>query len=120
MVCWGAIVPVTHEWLLDNVPEAEGLYCLLTDQIDQEVIGFARRLHVVSTMSVGYDHIDIEVCTSRNIPVGHTPGILTETTGRFGVCFIDGCSSPYCEGADYVRQGNGRNGAPESVAWPRY
>ena len=64
VVCWESDSPVTHEWLLDHIPEAEGLYCLLTDRIDQEVLRFAKRLRVVSTMSVGYDHIDIPACSS--------------------------------------------------------
>jgi glyoxylate reductase len=105
VVCWESDSPVTHEWLLDHIPEAEGLYCLLTDRIDQEVLRFAKRLRVVSTMSVGYDHIDIPTCTSRNIPVGHTPGILTETTADLAFALLMASARRIVEGADYVRQG---------------
>ena len=80
VVSWEPDCPVTREWLLDHIPEADGLYCLLTDRIDEDVLRYGKCLRVVSTMSVGYDHIDIPVCTSRKIPVGYTPGILTETT----------------------------------------
>jgi glyoxylate reductase len=105
MVCWEADSPVTHEWLLDHIPDAEGLYCLLTDRIDKDVLRFGKRLRVISTMSVGYDHIDIPTCTSRNIPVGHTPGILTDTTADLAFALMLASARRIVEGADYVRQG---------------
>ncbi len=105
MVCWEADSPVTHEWLLDHIPDAEGLYCLLTDRIDKDVLRFGKRLRVISTMSVGYDHIDIPTCTSRNIPVGHTPGILTDTTADLAFALMLASARRIVDGADYVRQG---------------
>jgi glyoxylate reductase len=105
LVCWEYDRPVTREWLLDRIPEAEGLYCLLTDRIDQDVLRFGKRLRVVSTMSVGYDHIDIPACTSRHIPVGHTPGILTETTADLAFALLMASARRIVEGVDYVRQG---------------
>ena len=105
IVCWEADSPVTHEWLLDHIPDAEGLYCLLTDRIDEAVLRFGKRLRVVSTMSVGYDHIDIRTCTSRKIPVGHTPGILTDTTADLAFALLMASARRIVEGADYVRQG---------------
>ncbi len=113
LVCWESDSPVTHEWLLDHIPEAEGLYCLLTDRIDQDVLRFGKRLRVVSTMSVGYDHIDIRTCTSRNIPVGHTPGILTETTADLAFALLMASARRIVEGADYVRQGQWAEWKPD-------
>lgn len=40
-------------------------------------------LAVVSTFSVGYDHIDLNAAADREIAVSHTPGVLTETTVNF-------------------------------------
>lgn len=63
--------------------EAEGLLCLLTDEVDAEVLGASPELSVVSTLSVGYDHVDLAAAGERGIPVGHTPGVLAETTADF-------------------------------------
>lgn len=105
LVCWEQDGPVARGWLLDHLPEAEGLYCLLTDRIDREVLQFGKRLRVISTMAVGYDHIDVGECTARGIAVGHTPGILTETTADLAFALLLAAARRIVEGADYVRQG---------------
>ncbi|MGK7914004.1 MAG: hypothetical protein AB4038_00420, partial [Prochloraceae cyanobacterium] len=46
----------------------------------QAVIEAGRSLKVISQMAVGYDNIDIAAATARGIPVGNTPGVLTEAT----------------------------------------
>jgi glyoxylate reductase len=53
---------------------------LLTDQIDQQLIQVGKSLKVISQMAVGFDNIDISTATARRIPVGNTPGVLTDAT----------------------------------------
>jgi glyoxylate reductase len=113
VVCWESDCPVTSEWLLDQIPEADGLYCLLTDRIDQDVLRFGERLRVVSTMSVGYDHIDIPMCNARSIPVGHTPGILTQTTADLAFALLMTVARRIVEGAEYVRHGHWAEWKPD-------
>lgn len=112
LVCWDQDRPVTREWLLDHIPAAEGLYCLLTDRIDREVLQLGKRLRVISTMAVGVDHIDIEECTRRGIAVGHTPGILTETTADLAFALLLAAARRLVEGVDYVRQGHWTTWSP--------
>ncbi len=113
VVCWESDSPATRAWLLDQISEADGLYCLLTDQINQEVLSCGTRLRVVSTMSVGYDHIDIPTCTARNIPVGYTPGILTDTTADLAFSLLMAAARRIVEGAEYVRQGHWKEWKPD-------
>ncbi|MGD9850088.1 MAG: 2-hydroxyacid dehydrogenase [Nitrospirales bacterium] len=105
VVTWESDYPVTREWLLDHISEAEALYCLLTDCIDRDVILLGKRLRVISSMSVGVDHIDVAECTNRGIPVGHTPGVLTETTADLAFALLMAAARRLEEGARYVRQG---------------
>lgn len=112
-VCWAKDYPVARKWLFDHLPEAEGLYCLLTDQIDREVLQVGTQLRVISTMSVGYDHIDVGACTARGIPVGHTPGILTETTADLAFALLLSAARRIVEGAEYVRQGQWTTWRPD-------
>lgn len=113
LVCWEQDCPVDRKWLLDHLPNAEGLYCLLTDRIDREVLQVGKQLRVISTMAVGYDHIDVAGCTARGIPVGHTPGILTETTADLAFALLLSAARRIVEGAEYVRQGQWTTWSPD-------
>jgi glyoxylate reductase len=66
--------------LLAALPRADAILCLLTEPIDDAILERAPRLSVVSNMAVGVDNVDVDACTRRGIPVGHTPGVLTEAT----------------------------------------
>ena len=113
VMAWDQDGPVTREWLLDHIPGAEALYCLLTDRIDREVILLGKRLRVISSLSVGVDHIDVAECTHRGIPVGHTPGVLTETTADLAFALLMAAARRIEEGAQYVRQGQWRTWNPD-------
>lgn len=43
------------------------------------------QLQVVSTMSVGYDHIDLKVAKENNVKIGYTPDVLTDATADLTV-----------------------------------
>lgn len=74
--------------LLEKIPEAEGLFTLLTIPITEELLTKAMRLRVVSNMAVGVDNIDVNACTVRGIPVGNTPGVLTEGTADLTMALV--------------------------------
>ncbi len=83
---WDSDEPIPRATLLEWVKGVHGLYCLLTERIDDELLDAAGpSLKVVSTLSVGYDHIDVKACRRRNIAVGNTPGVLTETSADLTV-----------------------------------
>lgn len=74
---------ISREDLLKHVKGCTGLFCLLTDKVDAGVLDAAGpSLRVVSTMSVGYNHIDVEACKARNVRVGYTPEVLNVTTAE--------------------------------------
>ncbi len=60
------------------LPEVEGLLTWLTDRVDAALLARMPRLRVISNYAVGVDNIDVAACTRRGIPVGHTPGVLTD------------------------------------------
>jgi len=60
--------------------DAAGVICLLSDKLDESVLAKAPQLRVVSIMAAGYDNVDVAACTARKIPVGNTPGIMTNAT----------------------------------------
>ncbi len=62
---WEGEMPPPKDVLLREVPACDGLFCLLTDPIDAEVIAAGARLRVISQMAVGVDNIDLRAATAR-------------------------------------------------------
>ncbi len=97
--------PPTKEELLDFIKDVDALVCHLTDRIDRDVIRAAGKLKVISTVSVGVDHIDIEEATKRGIPVAYTPEVLTEATADLTWALILAVCRRVVEGDKLVREG---------------
>jgi len=85
--------------------DCDGLLCLLTDRIDAALFERCPRLRVVSSVSVGVDHVDLDAATARGIPIGHTPGVLTETTADLAFALLLAAARRVVEGDRFVRAG---------------
>ena len=85
--------------------DAEGLLCLLTDRVDAGLLAGCPRLRVVSSYSVGVDHVDLAAATARGVAVGHTPGVLTETTADLAFALLLAAARRVAEADRFVREG---------------
>ncbi len=103
---WPENRTMPRELLLERVTTAEGALVMLTDRIDDQLLGVGRGLKVVSQMAVGVDNIDLATCTRRGIPVGHTPDVLTETTADMAWALLGAAARRIPEGRDYVMDGH--------------
>ncbi|MDX1612893.1 MAG: D-glycerate dehydrogenase [Candidatus Promineifilaceae bacterium] len=74
--------------LMAHLPKTAGLLTLLTVPVEESLLAQAPALQVVSNMAVGVDNIDLAACTARGIPVGHTPGVLTESTADLALALL--------------------------------
>lgn len=72
--------PLKGDELIRHASSVDGIICLPGDIIDKAFLNTASHLKVVSTSSVGYEHIDVQEATKRGIYIGYTPGILTDAT----------------------------------------
>jgi len=100
---WPVDSIIPRDELLSRVVDAEALYCMLTDRIDRELLDAAPRLRVISNMAVGVDNIDLVACTERGIPVGHTPGVLTQATADLAIGLVIAAARRMGEGISHVR-----------------
>ncbi|WP_193014831.1 glyoxylate/hydroxypyruvate reductase GhrB [Proteus sp. FME41] len=73
--------------------------------IDENFINQAPHLKVVSTVSVGYDNVDVSVLTQRNIKLMHTPTVLTDTVADTMMALVLAVSRRIPELADNIKQG---------------
>ena len=102
---WPEDRPMPSPVLSERIAEAEGLLCLLTDRVDAALLSRAPKLRVVSTMAVGVDHVDLAACSERGIPVGNTPGVLTETSADLAFALLMTAARRVVEGTEYVKNG---------------
>src|SRR6266576_3691530 len=74
-----------REEVLPRVKDKEGLICLLTEKINEELLSVAPKLRIAANVAVGFDNIDVAACTKRGVAATNTPGVLDETTADFAV-----------------------------------
>ncbi len=104
--------PVPREVLEEKISYIDGLYCLLTESIDEELLNKANNLKVVSNMAVGYNNIDVDTAKKRGITVTNTPGVLTETTADLTFALLMATSRRLVEASNYLRNGEWKTWSP--------
>jgi len=59
-----------------------------------------------SNYAVGYNNVDVSAATRHGIPVGNTPGVLTETTAEMAVALTFAAARRVPEGDRFMRAGS--------------
>jgi glyoxylate reductase len=91
--------------LTARLKDKEGLICLLTERVGEDVLRAAPKLRLVANVAVGYDNIDLPACTKRSVVVTNTPGVLDETTADFAFALMLAVARRVVEADQYVRAG---------------
>ena len=58
-----------------------------------------------SNYAVGFNNVDVDAATQRGIPVGNTPGVLTETTAQMAVALTFAVARRVGEAERFLRDG---------------
>jgi lactate dehydrogenase-like 2-hydroxyacid dehydrogenase len=86
---------------------ADGADAMLITPMDRLDAAFFERvsksLRVISTYSVGLDHIDLESAAARNISIGYTPGVNADATAEIAMLLMLGAARRAYEGQELVR-----------------
>jgi lactate dehydrogenase-like 2-hydroxyacid dehydrogenase len=119
MDLWEEDLPPPRDVLLRRVAGVDGVLTLLTDKVDDEFLDAAgSQLKVVSNYAVGFDNIDVAACARRGIPVGNTPGVLTDTTADLAWALLMAAARRLPEGDRYVRGGSWKTWGPLLLLGP--
>ncbi|MBD89287.1 MAG: D-glycerate dehydrogenase [Deltaproteobacteria bacterium] len=94
--------PRTRESILAGCQDADALICMLTDPIDAQLIE-ELNVRAIGTMAVGTNNIDLETATRREIPVVHTPGVLTEASADLAWALLMAVARRTVEADRFVR-----------------
>lgn len=92
--------------LLPHLPDADGIISLLSDAIDEYIIYAAPRLKVICNYAAGTDNIDLKACSRRKIPVGITPGVLTDSTADLAMGLILAACRLFTEAGQAAKAGD--------------
>lgn len=70
------------------------------------------QLKCISTISVGYEHIDLEACKKNGIRVGYTPDVLTDATAELTLALLLSVNRRLFEANKEVYNGGWKSWAP--------
>jgi hydroxypyruvate reductase 1 len=79
----------------------------LTEDWGDELFGVLKAAGgtAYSNVAVGYNNVDIDAATRHGIPVGNTPGVLTETTAQMAVTLTFAATRRTGEAERFLRAG---------------
>ncbi|KAI2668620.1 Glyoxylate reductase/hydroxypyruvate reductase [Labeo rohita] len=103
---WDSDDPMPRMELLKKVKGCDGILCVLTEKIDAQLLEAAGpNLKVVSTMSVGFDHLSLDELKKREIRVGYTPDVLTDCVAELTVALLLATSRRLIEATHEAKTG---------------
>ncbi|KAK2908749.1 hypothetical protein QQF64_001323 [Cirrhinus molitorella] len=103
---WDSDDPVPRVELLKKVKGCDAILCVLTEKIDAQLLEAAGpNLKVVSTMSVGFDHLSLDELKKRGIRVGYTPDVLTDCVAELTVALLLATSRRLIEATHEAKTG---------------
>src|ERR1700730_6443180 len=106
MEYWTQPERISKEELFRRVSDKDGLVCLLTEKVNDELLRAAPKLRIAANGAVGFDNIDVPACTKRGVVVTNTPGVLDETTADFAWTLLMAVARRIGEGEQLARSGN--------------
>jgi glyoxylate reductase len=106
MEYWTQPERISKEELFRRIKDKEGLICLLTEKVNEELLRSAPKLRIVANVAVGFDNIDLPACTKRGVAATNTPGVLDETTADFAWTLLMAVARRLGEGEALARSGN--------------
>jgi glyoxylate reductase len=110
---WDDDLPPGPLELRTRAREADGVLSMVTDRFDAGTIRGLPRLRAISNLAVGLDNIDLPAATRAGIAVGHTPGVLTDTTADLAFALLMATARRIGEAERYVRSGRWRTWGPK-------
>jgi len=105
----------SKEEMKNFIKGADGVLCLLLDQIDGEIMDAAgKNLKIIANFGVGFDNIDIDAAKKRGILVTNTPSKLSsQAVAEFTFALILSVLKRIVEGDEFARKGNFGGWKPE-------
>lgn len=94
--------------------QCNGAIGQLTEPWDERVLGHFHSAggRAYSNYAVGFNNVDVDAATRLGIPIGNTPGVLTEATAELTVALTFAASRRIVESDQYLREGKFKGWLP--------
>ena len=106
-VCMSEKLLTTEEILTAIGERCDGVIGQLTESWGETLFNALKEAggRAYSNLAVGFDNVDVPAATRVGIPVGNTPGVLTETTAEMAVTLTFAAARRLGEAERYLRAG---------------
>lgn len=71
-----------------EISDAEAIALFIRSSVTEEILDMLPELRIISTLSTGYDHIDLETCRKRDITVSNVPDYGDNTVAEYAFGLI--------------------------------
>ncbi len=98
--------PLGEDEIQAGVVAADGL--IVTPGIRWDAVrlrSLPEKVKILTTFSVGHDHIDLDAARAKGIKVGNTPEVLTEAVADIALLCLLGAARRAVEAAQMLREG---------------
>ncbi len=93
------------EQVIARAPNAQALFCVSSDTVDQAFLSAMPKLKMIASGSVGTNHIDLQACRARQIAVSNTPDVLTDATADMAWALLMATARRVTESEAWLRSG---------------
>ena len=97
--------PLARAELVRRLKGRQGLICMISESVDEELLAACPELKVAANVAVGFNNIDVAAATRRGVVVTNTPDVLTETTADFAWTLLMATARRVVEADRHVRDG---------------
>src|SRR5271156_1938502 len=98
--------PFNQQKLLSAADGADALFITPADRLNSEFFQkVSPTVKIIATLSVGFEHIDLEAAARRKIRVAYTPGVNNEATADIAMLLLLGASRRAYEAQELIRTG---------------
>jgi lactate dehydrogenase-like 2-hydroxyacid dehydrogenase len=96
-------VDYSREQIVERLQGADGAVITTTDRVDEDLLSRCPSVKAICSVSVGFNHIDLDACTRHGIMATNTPGVLTDSVADMAICLTLATVRRITEGERMVR-----------------
>ncbi|MGQ0580246.1 MAG: 2-hydroxyacid dehydrogenase [Betaproteobacteria bacterium] len=98
-----AKVDYSRDAIIERLQGMDAAVITTSDRIDEEFLSRCPGLKAVCSVSVGFNHIDLDACTRHGVIATNTPGVLTDSVADMALCLTLATVRRLSEGERMVR-----------------